>query len=256
MSRRGTSIVPSLRLSRSICLVGSGRLGFELSDPYDCHVYALDCGSSTLLVDAGCGRAPERVAELMAGDGLDPGAVEQIVLTHAHADHIGGAEALARKLGAEVWAPAPSAATIERGDEVATGLAEARERGVYPADYRLAACRVDRRLEPGRAKAGGVALTVLATPGHAPDHLALVVDVDGVRAAFCADLVFARGRVVLAGLAAADDAACARSIRALAELEPDVLLPGHGEVVMQRAGEHLATALQAFDAGRRPPSLI
>jgi hydroxyacylglutathione hydrolase len=245
----------ALRLSRSICLVGSGRLGFELTDPYDCHVFALECGSSTLLVDAGCGRAPERIVEVMAADGLDPGAVTQIVLTHAHADHIGGAAALARMLDAEVWAPARSAAWIERGDEVATGLVGARDKGLYPADYRLAACPVDRQLEPGRIEAGDVELTVLGTPGHAPDHIALVADVDGVRAAFCGDLVFARGRVVLDGVPAADDGACARSIGALAGLRPDALLPGHAEVVMHRAGEHLASALDCFGSGRRPASL-
>jgi glyoxylase-like metal-dependent hydrolase (beta-lactamase superfamily II) len=242
-------------LSPSIYLVGSGWLGFGLTDPYDCHVYAVDCGGSLLLVDAGSGRTPERIIDVMEADGIDSAAVGQIVLTHAHADHIGGARQLASRLAAEVWAPALSAEWIEGGDEVATGLAGARKRGIYPTDYSLPACSVDRRLDPGQAHVGELELAVLATPGHAPDHLALVAEVDGVRVAFCGDLVFARGRVVLTGLPAADDAACAESIRALAQLEPDVLLPGHGEVVMHDAGEHLAAALQVFDEGGRPPSL-
>lgn len=246
---------PLVRLSPSIHLVGSGRLGFELTDSYDCHVYAVDCGGSLLLVDAGCGRSPERIVAVMESDALDPGAVGRIVLTHAHADHVGGAATLARELQAEVWAPASSADWIEAGAEHAMGLVGARAAGIYPADYSLVPCPVDRRLAPGHVRVDDLEFVLLAVPGHAPDHLALVVDVDGRRVAFCGDLVFARGRVVLDGLPGADDAACARSIGLLAELAPDVLLPGHGEVVMERAGEHLAAALQAFDAGGRPPSL-
>ena len=77
-----------MRLTEHIALVGSSRFG--LSSPYDCHVYAVDCGDDSLLIDAGCGLEPELIEANLRDDGFDPGRIRAIVLTHAHADHAGG----------------------------------------------------------------------------------------------------------------------------------------------------------------------
>ena len=44
-----------MQLANRIHLVGSGSFGFDLSDPYDCHVYLVDGGSELALVDVGAG---------------------------------------------------------------------------------------------------------------------------------------------------------------------------------------------------------
>jgi glyoxylase-like metal-dependent hydrolase (beta-lactamase superfamily II) len=110
-----------------------------------------------------------------------------IALTHDHADHSGAVPAVAQATGAPVGAA--------RGN-------------------------VDTKLSDGDRFGP---LTVLATPGHAPDHLAFVTD----RAGFTGDAVLGEGSVfVVGGLAAYLDA-----LRRLRELGPQVLCPGHGPVI-------------------------
>jgi hypothetical protein len=48
----------------------------------------------------------------------------------------------------------------------------------------------------------------------------------------------------------------ATSIAAAAGTGPTALLPGHGELVLAAAGDHLAVATRSFAAQQLPPSLI
>jgi len=247
--RTETEILPSVHL------VGSGRLGFGLTDPYDCHVYLVAAGEDAVVVDAGCGRAPERVLERLARALPGASRVRCVLLTHGHADHAGGAATLARELGAEVWAPEGWADALERGDEEAVGLIGARAAGIYPPDYRLAPCPVDRRIGPGPIEIGALRFEALATPGHCRDHLSFLTEIDGRRVAFAGDLVFADGRVVLPPAPDGDAQLLARSLEALAAHDPDVLLAGHGELVLEDAGAHVESARQSLLAGA-PRSLL
>src|SRR5262249_22193728 len=81
----------SVKLSDRIYLVGSGGLGFDLSDPFDCHVYLLDGGGELALVDVGAGMGAEAIVENVRREGLDPRRIRHLILTHAHGDHAGGA---------------------------------------------------------------------------------------------------------------------------------------------------------------------
>lgn len=225
-----------------IHLVGSGRLGFEITDPWDCHVYLLEDGDRALLIDAGAGRAPELIVDRIRAAGCEPAAVEAILLTHRHGDHAVGAKRLAELLGAEVWCSPLAAEALRAGDEHAIGLVGARADGIYPDDVRLQPTAIARELAPGPLELRARRLEVVATPGHSPDHLSFLVTVDGRRVLFAGDLVFARGRAVLAP-PSADEAAWRESVGRVRELAPDVLLPGHGEVVLSNATDHLALAL-------------
>lgn len=80
-----------MRLAERIHLVGSGSFGFDLTDPYDCHVYLLDGGTELALIDVGAGMGAEAIVENVRRDGLDQGRIRHLVLTHGHGDHAGGA---------------------------------------------------------------------------------------------------------------------------------------------------------------------
>jgi glyoxylase-like metal-dependent hydrolase (beta-lactamase superfamily II) len=110
-----------------------------------------------------------------------------IALTHDHADHAQAVPAVAAATGARVGAARGDVDVILRdGDE----------------------------LGPFR---------VLATPGHAPDHLAFLAGAAG----FTGDAVLGEGSVFVVGqLGAYLDA-----LRRLREARPAVLCPGHGPVV-------------------------
>ena len=240
----------SVRVLPGVRIVASGWLGLSLTAPTDCTAYLLDGGGDAVLIDSGCGLADEQVLALV-GDT----AVSRILLTHAHADHAGGAAGLGSSLAAEVLADPATARIVAGADEDAAGLTDARAAGVYPDDVRLVPVPV-RPLSEEAFPVGALDVTAIPTPGHAASHTCFVTTVAGRRVAFTGDLVFSRGRVAVLDTPDTDVNALHASLRRLADAEPDVLLPGHGEPVLADAGAHLRAALDAFSAGHRPAGLL
>src|SRR3954447_3959142 len=149
------------------------------------------------------------------------GGVGGIVLTHGHADHTDGVAALVAATG---------------GPPVAAAR--------FPADVALS----------DGDEAGP--FTAIATPGHAPDHLAFLAG----GACFTGDAVLGEGSVFVAPDPGAMSGYLA-ALERLRETELDVLCPGHGpEVEDPRAklGEYIAhrldrerRLLDALDGGGR-----
>ncbi len=84
---------------------------------------------------------------------------------------------------------------------------------------------VDVVLGTGGARVGP--FDVIATPGHAPDHVCLVLD---GRIGFAGDTVLGQGSVFV-GPGEGSLAAYLDSLRRLRELDLDVICPGHGPYV-------------------------
>jgi glyoxylase-like metal-dependent hydrolase (beta-lactamase superfamily II) len=139
-----------------------------------------------LLVDAGLDRDAARRA-LRACEALDV-ELEAVFLTHAHADHFGGAYALQERLDVDLYAPPLEGALMEHPIVEplylfggAAPIEELRHK------FTLAhACRVTHRVSPGRLVIGPFEVEVVALPGHALEQVGLAVD--GV--CFCADAFF------------------------------------------------------------------
>ena len=127
--------------------------------------------------------------------------VEHVLVTHAHADHVGAVAHYADACGATVWARAGRADRFERAA------------GVGP----------DRTFREG-TRIGD--LTVIETPGHAPDHVALAVGDD----VLVGDLAVATGSVFV-GAREGDMRAYLTSLRRLHARNPRRLYPGHGSVI-------------------------
>jgi glyoxylase-like metal-dependent hydrolase (beta-lactamase superfamily II) len=170
--------------------------------------------------------------------------IEQIVLTHGHADHSAGARRLADLTGAPVLAVDPA---HRRGGRARGGPRRAQAPG-------------GGELGPGDAvRAGSCELAVIETPGHTRDSVCLLLEADG--ALLTGDTVLGRGTTVIAGDGSLSD--YLRSLdrlRALAdEAELRALLPGHGPVLADPAGtldyyithrsERLAAVQAALEAG-------
>jgi hydroxyacylglutathione hydrolase len=245
-----------LHLAEGVHLVGSGRLGFSISHPLDCHTYLVSSKTGALLIDAGCGRGHEAILAAIDSTGVSRRQVSTILLTHAHADHAGGALDLAEELGAEIVASAEVAAMLRGPDEDAMGLAVARRAGVYPADFAVSPTRIARTIGSGAVGVDGFHIEAVETPGHAVGHLAYVLERGRRRLLFGGDLVFARGRVVVLGTPDSDVGLLAASLERVAALKPDSLLPGHGEVALNDGADHVDAAVACFRRGQLPPSFL
>lgn len=128
-----------------------------------------------------------------------------IALTHHHPDHVGAVAHYANETTATVWARRGRAAAFE----AATGVVPDKlfsEGTTIPTD------------------AGSV--TVLDTPGHAPEHVAFATG----GAVVSGDLAVAEGSVVV-GAPEGDIRAYLASLRRLHARNPDVLMPSHGPCI-------------------------
>lgn len=128
-----------------------------------------------------------------------------ILLTHHHADHVGGAAAMRSRLGAPLWAHPSTAERLE------------------------GTVRIDRFLEDGeRIELDGprpLALEAVHTPGHAPGHLCFREP--SSRALLAGDMVASVG-TILVEPTDGDMRAYLASLEYMDELDPAVLLPAHG----------------------------
>jgi len=139
-----------------------------------------------LLVDAGLDEdAARRALRVVEEAGVTLAAV---FLTHAHADHFGGAHFLQRRLGVPLLAPTLEAAMMENPIiEPLYLFGGAAPIGELRGKFTLARpCRVGRVVEPGPLEIGPFRVEVVSLPGHAPNQAGLAVE----DVLFCADALF------------------------------------------------------------------
>jgi glyoxylase-like metal-dependent hydrolase (beta-lactamase superfamily II) len=159
-------------------------------------------GGPAVLIDAGVGDA-HHLAEIDRALSAHRTRLGTVLVTHGHADHAGGAKALAdAHPGARfVKRPWPS----------------------QDAQYGVLWTPVD---DGDVVMAAGEPLTVLHTPGHSPDHLAFWHE--PTRTAFTGDLVVPGGSVMIHWSRGGDLTQYLASLERVRSLRPAVLHPGHG----------------------------
>ena len=247
-----------MKLTDRIHLVGSGSLGFDLTDPFDCHVYLLDGADELALVDVGAGMGAEAIVENVRRDGFDPTRIRHLILTHAHGDHAGGAARIRRLLDdPAVYLSRAVAGFLREGNEHAVSLDVAKRAGIYPPDYALEPCDVDVELDDGATiRVGDLALRVLDTPGHSDGHVSIVLELGGQRCLFAGDVVFFGGKILLQSIYDCRLDALIGSLRRLRELGIDVLLPGHLALSLSDGQRHIERANQVLDRLLIPEQVV
>ena len=87
-----------MRLTQRVSLVGSGEQSLATTDPTDSQVYLVRTATGAICVDAGSGGSVDAILKACREDGVDPSSIGWLFLTHAHADHAGGAAAWQERL--------------------------------------------------------------------------------------------------------------------------------------------------------------
>jgi glyoxylase-like metal-dependent hydrolase (beta-lactamase superfamily II) len=192
--------------------------------------------------------------ELVGGD---PARVSRLLLTHYHTDHAGGAAAYRERLGLRVSIAADVRDALEQPDHEATQFGPAQRAGIFPADYEYRACPVDEPLGDGdELRVGRLTVRYLATPGHCAGHGSYLVTGGQRTYLLAGDAIFALGRLFLQGIPDCDLAASLQTVRRLAAVEFDALLPGHGAIALSDGPAHVAAAVAVIDRLGVPANIV
>jgi len=154
----------------------------EWTSPYICLL--VNTGDHLVLVDTGAGSlAPTtgRLVQNMQAEGIGPGDIDTVILTHGHPDHLGGntdAEGKPAFLNAryviwkEEWDFWTSEQAEQRLDEHVRGILIrfARE-NLPPLQGKIDLLDRETEIVPG--------IRAIAAPGHTPGHMALEISSGG-----------------------------------------------------------------------------
>ena len=248
-----------MKLTSDLHVVGGGYFGFGISGRLDCNVYVVNSGSELALIDPGMGmgRDFDAILDNIREDGLDPGRIRKMILTHYHCDHIGAAAEAQKRLDVEVYASSFAAPVIRVADEKAVALDVAKAANFYPEDFFLPACPVDVELVEGDIiKVGSLELETYETPGHCDGHLSFVMRGGDRTYLLGSDLVFWGGKVVWQNIHDCRIDAYAQSMFKMEQVEFDALIPGHLQISLTGGKAHVDAAAAAFRQLGVPPNLL
>jgi len=195
------------------------------------NIFLIDA-EKPCLIDSGSepdiGYCSEEIASVLRGRRL-----ENIILTHRHIDHVGGAMSFYGEFGSGILAHEDDADALISGDQESTG-ANLFGGTVLPMPV--------TKLVDGQTVdlGGGESLKVIHTPGHTIGSMCLL----GGGNLFSGDTVFADGGVGRWDLETGDYSQLLASVEKLAGMEFGSLFPGHGPCVRANAGAHLELSLR------------
>lgn len=194
------------------------------------------------LVDSGLRGNLKAIQRAIRGIGRKPEDIRHILITHHHADHVGGLATLKANSGATVYAH-PLDAPVVSGESKRPGVNPGSMLGKVagPLVTRLSAnnpppATVDREVNEGDELPIGGGIQVIHTPGHTIGSVAYLAPMHGgvLFAGDAAAHMF--GRLGKPMLMFTEDMEQAKdSIRRLAGMEFDTACFGHGTVVKGQA---------------------
>jgi glyoxylase-like metal-dependent hydrolase (beta-lactamase superfamily II) len=169
------------------------------------NTYLIGTGRRRILLDTGQGRAAYLPVLDAALERAGCEGIQEIVLTHGHEDHIGGARSVIERYGALKISKRPWVGFDERHDLAITPIGEGSV-----------------------VRTEGATLRAIHAPGHAEDHLCFVLEEEG--ALFSGDNVLGVGTTVIPG-DGGDLLQYLNSLDRLLAQKPGVIYPAHGPLI-------------------------
>jgi glyoxylase-like metal-dependent hydrolase (beta-lactamase superfamily II) len=179
----------------------------------NCSVLGDEQTREAMVIDPG--DQIEDILEILREEKL---ALKQIVITHAHIDHVGGAMKLKAATGAPILMNQNDYALLKMLDMQAAWI------GMRPPG----AVQIDEALEPGRVlKTGNISSSVIHTPGHTEGSICLYFPQE--KRLIAGDTLFA-GSIGRTDLPGGSMEKIMRSLHTQVLALPDEteVIPGHG----------------------------
>jgi glyoxylase-like metal-dependent hydrolase (beta-lactamase superfamily II) len=188
-------------------------------------------GQVKTLIDPGHKHLFGELAAKMRADHVEPDQIELVIYTHCHPDHMEAGEELSGYGVKQALHPDDEEYLKKIGPDFyrAMGL-------------KLPEVRIDIQLVEGELNLGDQTWMVYHTPGHSPGEICLYWPEQKVLIA--GDLIFAQG-VGRTDFPGGSGKLLKDSIRRMAELDIDMILPGHGPAIIGR--ENVVRNFQAVE---------
>jgi len=202
--------------------------------------YLIDAGPSGLvIVDPGLADNVESILKNVEALGFSRKSIKWVINTHAHFDH-SMADAAFQRLGAKILVGRADVAAVEKGTLVTAKYAlSPGQIAAYPT------LTVDWPVDDGeQIVLGDKTFVAISTPGHTPGSTCFLLTIDRQNILFGGDTILFDYRLGAQGTPFSDNAAYLASLRKVAnfDAEPtlqrvrwDILLPGHGVIVLDHA---------------------
>ena len=192
-------------------------------------------GEKKAVIDPGLKSNRERVEAALEELKLGFDEIDLVVITHAHVDHFGLAGAFGK---AEVLMHREGLKRL-KGKDALYACAD-----YFPGEACDFPAEVEGVEEGDEIDLGGIKLSVFHTPGHAIGCICLLEK--RLEILFSGDTIFkdAWGRT---DLETSDKKALIDSLHKIAQLNYQILAPGHGAIIPSNAPENLSGLLELID---------
>jgi glyoxylase-like metal-dependent hydrolase (beta-lactamase superfamily II) len=227
-----------VKLAPHVYLVGSS----------DALTYLIDCGQgNAAIVDPGFEKTVPGVLDVAEKLGFPSSHIRWILNTHSHGDHTQGNAAILERTGAQLMIGAADAPAIENPasrppqpqpkGSASAGAAPAASRQPMPASVPV---KVHRLLQDNEElRLGERLLRVISVPGHTPGSMVFLLESDGKKLLLSGDVALFDYRLPAMGMRGTNNQqyaeAMGRLVKTLSGNRPDLLLPGHGTIVLEKA---------------------
>jgi glyoxylase-like metal-dependent hydrolase (beta-lactamase superfamily II) len=185
----------------------------------NCNTYVIT-GEITVLIDPGHSRHLPNLFRQMEEDGISTEKIDLVIITHSHPDHFEGIEAFIGKT-----------VKIAMNHDEERYLLESGKLLFEMMRQPLPKFRVDFYLKEGELVLGKKIFHIYQTPGHSPGSLS--IHWPERKALFTGDLIF-YGGIGRTDFLEGNSKLLKENIERLSHLDIEILLPGHGEIVMGR----------------------
>lgn len=208
------------------------------------NAYLIEGPRGLTLCDTAHSKSADALCDEIERGGFGLKDIEQIVITHRHADHAGGAAFILDRRRVKIYAHPADIPAIKGQAEPAKGLAKLKrllERLWLP--YKPLEVVVP--LEQSQPLRALPQWQIVHTPGHTPGSISLYQPTD--RILICGDALSNReGKLSLSPSHYNDDqAGAAASARKLVDYPCDVLCCGHGPVIRSGADRQIVALAES-----------